>query len=263
MIAFSLLTLIACDAFDRARDTVDGLLNPVVAEGLVLGVEAPQGDGLDQLLGGSSFQPGTTVSLFLADAQEVGELEQAPIRGAEVVLQAGGEPVPVPEVGEGTYALTPESGVAYVPEATWTLEVSRTEGDEVQRSIATLALPPDHDFADQIPTQIQPLTPITIDFTGLGYDSALVVVLDQDGVAYSNEPTTIREFYEFTHGNGELGTFEIPAETFPADQLFLVGVAGLTHTRAADLDGMNTALSTVMMGKMRFYAVQTFMLPMP
>ncbi|MCA9492736.1 MAG: hypothetical protein H6736_13015 [Alphaproteobacteria bacterium] len=261
MIVLALLSLTGCDAFQKAKGTLEGVLEPVVVEGIVLGIEAPQGAGADTIFSGSDYQAGTSVTVFLADAKEVDEIENAPIEGADVTMTDQGAPVDIPELGDGGYALAPGQQLPYAAESTWTLSVSRTSGDETSVSTATLLLPPDHDFADQIPAQHDLNVAIDIDFTGLGYDTALIVVLDEDGVAYSNEPSTIRELYDFTHGNGDLGVVTVPADIFDAQSLYLVGVAGMTNTRAADLDEANTALSTVMMGKMRFYAVSTVVLP--
>ena len=55
-------------------------------------------------------------------------------------------------------------------------------------------------------------------------------------------------------------TFEIPGTAFPGDSVYAVGVAGVVHTTGDQLDNMNTALSTIMTGDMKVYAVNTAML---
>ena len=40
------------------------------------------------------------------------------------------------------------------------------------------------------------------------------------------------------------------AEAFPSDGIYLSGGSGMRHTGASDLDEMNTALSTLLAGKM-------------
>lgn len=258
MIVLALLSLTGCEAFQKARDTLDGVLQPVVVEGLVLGIQAPQGTGADDLFQDSPYAAGTAVTAFLADAQEVADLENAPITDAEVVVDVGDATFDIPALGEGGYSRVPDGAMVYDAGQTWSLSITRTADGESSTGVASLALPADHDFSEQLPMFHTAGEAIDLDFTGLDYDAALVVVLDQDGVAYSNEPTTIREVYEFTHGNGDLTTETLPGEVFTEGGIFLVGVAGMTNTRAADLEGVNTALSTVMMGKMRFYAVSTF-----
>lgn len=256
----TLLTLTGCDAFNKVKDTIDGLLDPIVAQGLVLGVEPPDSALIDGLVDTSEMQSGTTVTLFMADARDVQEIENAPITGADVKLSGPGIDEAVAEIDSGTYALTPaDAEVPYVAGDTWTLTVSREDSDgTVYTSAAALNLPEDVDFSSQIPEQHTAGDPITLDFSGLTYTSALIVVLDSNGdIAYSNEPDGIREFYDFTHSNETLGTLEIPGSTFADDTVYAVGVAGLNNTDATDLTEMNTALSTVLFGKMNFYPVAT------
>lgn len=262
MLALVMLSLTGCDALNKARDTLEGVLEPVVVEGIVLGIEAPQGQGVDQLLEGTDYQAGTSVTVFIADAREVSEIENAPVTGADVVLSGPGVSVPIAETGGGVYTHVPSGDLPYDAEATWELTVTRSSEEAEQVSVASLILPTDHDHRDAIPTEHTLATGIDIDFTGLGYDAALLVVLDETGIVYSNEPTDIQELYTFTHGNGDLGVVTVPGDVFDSETLYLVGVAGMTNTRAADLDEMNTALSTVMMGKMRFYTVSTANLPL-
>lgn len=267
MFTLGLLSLIGCDAFNKVKTTIDGLLDPVVAQGLVLGVEPPDSSLLDGVISGGQFDAGTTATLFIADAKEVRDIENAPIAGAEVTLRASGADVVLGEIDVGTYSLDPTDaeGVVYTGGETWTLTVKRANPDGTPAvSQATLELPASADFSDQIPEQHTENTPITLDFTGLGFSSALVVVLDENGdVTFSNEPGTIKEFYDFTHSNNALTTVEIPGSAFGADAVHAVGVAGLVNTDAQDLEEMNTALSTVVYGKMNFYPASTRVLPIP
>lgn len=255
-----LLTLAGCDAFNKVKDTIDGLLDPIVTQGLVLGVEPPDSSLLDGVLDTSQFEAGTTVTLFMADAREVQELENAPIQGADVRLSGPGIDEPVAEIDSGTYALTPaDAEVTYVAGDTWSITVDRTADDgTVYTSAATFELPAEADFSSQISEQHTAGEAITLDFAGLGFTSALVVVIDEEGeLAYSNEPQDIREFYDFTHGNDALETVTIPGDTFGDDTIYAIGVAGLNNTTSNQLDEMNTALSTVLFGKMNFYPVNT------
>ncbi|MCB9675994.1 MAG: hypothetical protein H6737_12800 [Alphaproteobacteria bacterium] len=263
MVMLALLALTGCDALNKAKDTIDGLLDPVVVEGIVLGVEPPQSQELQDLLTGSEFDSGTTATIFMADAKEVQEIENAPISGANVTLTGPGVNATVSEIDSGIYVMTPaDQPVEYASGDTWELKVVRSSGDQTATSTAQILLPEPADFTAQIPQQHQNNTPITLDFTGLPYDSALVVVVDDGGnVTYSNEPSTIKEVYDFTHGQSTLGVITIPGEAFPADGVYAVGVAGMVNTDAADLDEMNTGLSSIVSGLMKMYAVNTYPLP--
>ena len=259
----ALLTLAGCDALNKARDTIDGLLEPVVVQGVVLGIEPPQSQDLQDLLDQSEFQSGTTATIFMADATEVSEIENAPIAGATVSLLGTGAGVTLTEIDAGVYSLAPGADpLEYASGETWELESVRGSGDSQQVSTAQVRLPAAVDFSNEIPEQHEVSVAIDLDFTGQPYDSALIVVLDDEGnVTYSNEPQTIREVYEFTQGSTELGVITIPATAFPDEGIFMVGVAGMVNTDAADLDEMNTGLSSVISGLMRTYAVSTLPIP--
>jgi hypothetical protein len=261
----ALLTLVGCDALNKARDTIDGLLEPVVVQGIVLGLEPPQNQQLQELLDQSEFQSGTTATIFMADAKEVAEIENAPITGATVSLLGPGAGVTLGEIDAGVYGLAPGADpLEYASGETRELESVRGSGDSQQVSTAQVQLPPAQDFSAEIPEEHDVNTPIELDFTGLPYDSALVLVLDDEGnVTYSNEPTTIKEVYDFTQGSTELGVVTIPAEAFPDEGVFMVGVAGMVNTDPADLSEMNTGLSSVVSGLMKTYAVSTIPLDIP
>ncbi|MEZ4316038.1 MAG: hypothetical protein R3F61_00970 [Myxococcota bacterium] len=261
----ALVALSGCDALNKAKDTIDGLLEPVVAEGIVLGVEPPQSQELQDLLNGSEFDSGTTVTLFMADAKEVQQIENAPIQGADVSLTGPGVNATVSEVDSGVYVLTPaDQPIEYASGDTWELRVVRTSGSSTATSTAQVLLPAPADFSAELPAQHQNNTPISLDFTGLGFDSALVVVLDDGGnVTFSNEPKTIKEVYDFTHGTTALGVITIPGEAFPDDGVYAVGVAGLVNTDPADLSEMNTGLSSIVSGLMKMYPVSTIPIPVP
>ena len=94
---------------------------------------------------------------------------------------------------------------------------------------------------------------VSVDLTGQDYDGAFVVVVDQDGnIVWDNRPEDIRGVYELTRGE-PAGEVAIPAEAFPQVGAYLVGVAGIrTTTGREDLEGMNTVLSTMMAGQLKF-----------
>lgn len=244
VVVVAALGLSACD-LEQAQATWGGLTNPLVAQGLVIGVEAPSSDQVD--LSGTGFEEGTTATVFLADARSVDDLEQAPVGGANVTL--GG--VAFSEVTAGSYALDPTAGFTYNAGGTGRL-VMDLDGDTAS---ATVPMPAPIDV--NVPSDHSANTALTLNMAGKPYHAALVVVIDaQTGaVEWTNKPDTIRGVYDMTRGDA-VADVEIPAATF-GQSVYAVGVAGLKHTTSDQLDGMNTAISSVLAGKMQFHIVNT------
>lgn len=242
-----LAALPGCELFQTGTDIIDGLLNPLVAGGIVVAVEAPQSDDTGLTgefdLAAAGLDEGTTMNLFLARANDVTEIESAPVVDATVTIDG----VEANMETDGLYVVGP-GNLEWSEGSSWDIEATFPEAPT---ATATVTLPQAATFT--LPVLVQD-TPITIDLTGQGFDSALVVVFEAgSGLTYSNEPTTAREFYDFTHTGGEVvTTLEIPGDAFPEPGFYAVGVAGLAHTTADDLLEMNTALSTVTSGKMVF-----------
>jgi hypothetical protein len=245
-----------CDQIDLFRDTWEGLTNPVVVEGIILGMEAAESDLID--LSATEYAEGTAATVWLADAQDAEQLEDAPVEGAFVDV----EETLATDMTQGLYAIEP-GPLEYVDGATWTI-TGKMEEDAPEEDLATadVELPPAADV--DIPEEHTANTAITVDLTGMGYHSGLIAVINvaTGEITYSNEPEDIRSFYDFTHGDDEAGEFEIPATAFPVeDTVYAVGVAGMVHSTSDALEGMNTLLSMLMSGKMRFYPVSTFVIP--
>lgn len=240
------LGLPGCAFFQKVEDVFEGLTNPLVGLGMVLGVEPAGGADLE----GTAYEEGVFASVFLADAANVDQIEEAPVTGAEVSIQS----VPALDTGTGLYSIIPTDGLAYQEEVTWRVRV------EIGGGVATanLELPAAVDFDP--PTTHTAGSDLEVDASGQPFDSLLVVVLEAESgdVTWSNEPETAREFYDFTHRSTDELVVTIPGdEAFPNESGYLVGVAGMNHTGASDLHGMNTALSTLMAGKMVISPVTT------
>lgn len=233
-----LALLPGCAFFQKAKDTFEGLTNPLVALGFVISVEPAPSEDVD--LTDAPVQQGTALTVMLADAAQVNDLDEVPVEDADVSLEGAA----ATEIDVGIYAIEP-GPLTWDDGATWDLHVGI--GDDL--ATAAITLPPASTWAP--PTSHAPSTDLVVDLTGQDYDSVFVIVIDQDGnLTYSNEPETPREIYDFTHGDAEL-TVTVPgSEAFPAAGVYLIGVAGMQHTGASDLDEMNTALSTLLAGKM-------------
>jgi hypothetical protein len=240
-----ILFLLACN-LDALKDKVNGLTNPLAAEGLILGIAPPAGD-VD--ISASGYEPGVQMTAFLADAASVTDLQNAPVTGADVTGGPSGSEVAMSDDGEGSYS--GQTSAAYTPGATYVLSADiGSDG-----SMAEIIAPPGPDLTG---ASSQPVgQPMTLSLAGKGYTSALVIVLDPSTgtVTYSNQPGSIKDVYDIGHNDTALDSVTIPGSAFPTAGPYVYGVAGLVHTNAADLDGMNTALSSVLAGEMQFNPV--------
>lgn len=243
------LTLSGCAFFRDVGETLEGLTNPLVSLGMLLAVEPPSTDEVD--LSGTDYEDGTAFTVFLADAAQVDEIEEAPVLGAQVVLQD----VEAVETGGGSYTVAP-GALDYAAGSTWTAEIHL--GGDVATADVPLPEPVDWEAPASHPAGAD----LEVTTTG-DYDSLLVVVLASDGsVTWDNRPETPREIYDFTHGSDDDLSVTIPGdEAFVEEDLYFVGAAGMVHTGSSDLSGMNTALSTLMSGKMVLQPVSTLTAP--
>jgi hypothetical protein len=245
---FSLLALAGCSVVDK----LEGLTNPLVAEALVLGVQEPSTAELDPAAAG--LPPGAGATVFLADAKSVDDLEDAPVGGADVVYRdsTGSYPMSEDDAGEYRVDSVETDGFDYVADDH--AEITATiEGEDHTVSVRTSA-----------PVEVAiPLThaagqPLTVDASAADIDNLLVVVFraDDGEVVFSNEPKDIGEFYDLAHAPGTR-VVEIRGDALAAETLYGVGVAGLTNGVESEFVSVNTALSAIMAGELRFYPVST------
>lgn len=229
----------ACGDFNPLDGIIGDLANPLVTQSMVLGTVPPASGDIEIP---AEYREGTTATVFLADAKEVTDLDNAPIADASVVIEG----TAVPALGDGTYILEP-GNLSYADNAEWNIVIDING----EAATGTFELPPA--VPSQVPSNHQANTKLTLDFAGYGYDSVLVVVIDQNGdLVYDNRPNDIKELYEFTRG-GPIELFDIEAEAFPAGGAYLVGIAGMTRSGGKEaLEDMNTALSSLLAGKMTF-----------
>lgn len=250
--------LAGCDLalFEDELDKASGYLESLVMEGVLLGVAPVESDQID--LSGTDYAQGVALSVFLADAASADQLEEAVLTGATVKYKVGGTTSPVPESGEGLYRATSDDGIAYSVGADFIVNV--TAGD-LEAAVAMKAPGP----ADlTIPAQHAAGDNLLVDLSGYDYDSVLAVVLDtlSGEVTWSNQPEDITAIYDFTHGGG-VNRLEIPARAFgdAEGSVYAVGIAGMQVAGEEDFNEMNTALSSMMAGQMKFYPVTTVPVP--
>ena len=118
---FALAPLAACNLADLADD-VKGVTNPLIAEGIMLGVAPPESEDID--LSGTEFSQNAAAGAMLADAKGVDDMADAPVAGAEVAMLS--DVIGRVDFGEdsaGTYSADSGDGLDYV------------EGDEVVLSM--------------------------------------------------------------------------------------------------------------------------------
>ncbi len=251
---FIALWLLGCEAIDNAKDAVDGATETTVIQASILSVQEPQDENLQALIQATAFSPGTTAAAFVADASSPTEMENSPVTGAAVDVEG----VALDEKEDGAYAFTPDRGPRYAAGSSWVLTVDR--GDDEGERTAVVALPaPAADAlnATGIGGSVEHTanTALMVDLTGRGYASSIIAVIGPDGdLAYSNNPESLADLYDAMQSD-EAGVFEIPASAFAETGLYAVGIAGLQHTTAEDLDGFNTVISKVRAGEMVFWPV--------
>lgn len=252
LVGLTLLSLLGCDAFDKATETFEGLTDTLVTQGFILGVQAPDDPLITPFLEGSDFEIGTAVTVFLADASDVTDLDNAPVANGSVQVDGNAAKVASNE-GGGLYFIDPsDDTLQYQAGSNWTVWVD-TGGEELGSIVHTL--PPTANVS--VPAQWTPNTAMNLSIAGQGFDNVLVVVLDDAGsLTYSNEPVSIQEIYDFSTGGG-VDEIALPGSAFPGEGVFAVGIAGMTNSESQNTFNMNTALSSLMAGEMVFHAVAT------
>lgn len=249
------LTLLGCDAIRETLDVVDNITDTRVVGGIVLDVVPPEDPELLPSLEDAGLEGGTVATAFLALAERADDLTDVPFPDATVTLSNTDTTGTLESQGDGSYLMEPDaSALQYAAGDTWTLHI---EGLDTTDSSVTLRLPEALDAGAQLPTTHEPGQPLSLTRTDPSIEQLLVVVTDSSGdITFSNEPTDIASLYRFTHG--ELTEeLEIPGTAFPEPDLYVVGVAGLNFTEAADLEGLNTLLSSVAVGRMTLHPVST------
>ena len=245
--------LAACQQIEDIKDKASGLVNPLVVEGLYLGVAEPESDEID--LSSTDFANGAVIQVFLADAASVTDIEDAPVEGATVRLRSDANgPQILNDEGSGRYAADAGDGLDYRASDGISLVVDLTDGE----ASLDLTAPPAADV--DIDETHSANSAMVVDLEGQGFDSALVVVFEASSgdVTFSNRPESVKEIYDFSHGgDGESLIIELPATAFPDQTIYAVGVAGLVSATADEMVDVNTGLSTFMAGKMKFYPVST------
>lgn len=249
----SALALSAAGGCDRLKATED-LTSPVVAQGLFLGLNLP--DGMD--IEGSDLLAYTAAcTVFLAYVSDPQALADSPVEGAGVQFaSATNGSLPFSDEGSGKYLVTAQDGLVYEPGDLASVSVN-IDGDDAKVGVETPDAP---EFS--LPTDgpyLPALQPVTIDLTGQDYDNLIIAVYDvqKSELVYDNLPTSVNETYQYTHQTEATLTAEIPGDVFRGQGSFLIGVAGMQLANPDTFSGANQALSAFMAGQFSLTYVLT------
>ncbi len=241
------LALAGCDRLNAISD----LANPIVAQGIYVGLDLP--DGVD-LSGSDLLAYSAACSVFLADVNDPSQFDKSPVEGASVSFRSGQNAgFDLVDEGDGKYLVSADDGLVYEPndDAVITTKVA---GEEARLAVSTPASP-DVD----VPTTLQPEHGFTADLSGQGYDNVLVAVYDvtRGKLTWDNLPTDIGSTYEFTHGDTQESVV-VPGDAFLRQSNYVVGIAGMTQADASTFEGVSQTLSAFMAGQfaLRFVVVQ-------
>lgn len=233
-------------------DDVASLTSPVVAQGLFVGLDLP--DGVD-ITGSDLLQYSAACTVLLADVGDPSQLEQAPVSGADVQFRTpSGGPYPLDDMGEGKYLVTAASGLSYDSGDSVVVTTS-IDGETAKMSVETPGAP-DVD----IPTRLKPEEGFTVDISGQGYDNVLVAVYDltRNKLTYDNLPDDVSATYTYTHDDSA-EVLDVPgAEAFLRQGDYVVGIAGMRSADPTTFEGVSQTLSAFMAGQftLGFVAVE-------
>lgn len=259
-----LVQLTGCDLIAKGKEKIndvkekiEGLTNPLVAEGVIMSFVPPESDLMN--FEDTPYSDGTIVTIGLADAKNAADLANAPVSGAAVTVR-GNIQADADETSPGLYTVNLGTELEYTANQTWNIDINPSAEDEV--ATATINLPEGIDL-QTVPDEHTEDQSLVIDLDGAGFNSAIIIVLDgaTGNTTYSNEPKTVTDLYNFMTGDEELISVEIPASAFPGQTVYMVGIAGMVHTTTDDISEMNTALSKFMAGQMRFKVISTIDIP--
>ena len=235
------------------QETVDDLTNPVILQATFLGMGDPP-EGLEFPDGANI---GAIAQAFLADTESTTDLAESPVSGANATIQVGNfAPITLQE-GSGTedppgYSASAEDGLYYLVGSDSLL---RIEAGSIEAS-ARWVLPDGLDF--DVPCRLSSQQDLVIAMNSIEYHSPLVAVFNQEGViTWTNIPQDIDAAVEWVNSGGFSSVTIIGTEAFAVDGAYLLGIAPVQRASTDAFEGVNTSLSSYMVGQMRFWATFT------
>jgi hypothetical protein len=240
MLFLLLLPLVACDRLDA----VESLADPMVAQGLYLGLDVP--DGVD-LSGADGFALSALCNVFLAYVSDPSELADSPVEGAELTFRSPANGIlQFREEGGGKYTLDATDGLVY--EVGDTPVVSFTNDDQEARLEVLAPEAPDVDLDSSIEREHG----LQVDLSGAEYQNVIAAAYDFDRskLTWDNLPTAVDEVYDFTHTDAPVEEVDIPSDAFLRQGTYIVGVAGMKIADPVTFVGVNATLSAFIAGRL-------------
>ncbi|MEC7949051.1 MAG: hypothetical protein VX265_15890 [Myxococcota bacterium] len=255
-----MLLLTGCGDIEKLlslRDAFDAYTNPTVASVSILGVAPAADHRVDMALGLTDLEGGATASAWLVQAERAGGLDGDGLGGQSVRLVVDGQGVGMEEAIPGEYTATGDMGLAYYPLTEARLEIDTAEGLKG----LSVGLPDAPAF--DLPADHRAKVPLGLDLGGQDYDAAIVMVIDvlTGVVTHEQTPEGAVELYDFARGDDGIARVDIPAEAFPDESVYAVGIAGTWNADAETFDGLNVALTTGFAARFRFATTCTFVEP--
>lgn len=242
-----LLTLLGCDRLAVIERLLEERANPLVAQGVYLGLDVPPGVEFEE----SDDLHVAACSVFLASVTDPSQLEDSPVSGAELHFRSGENGIlSLGEVEQGKYVVTSVDELVYAPgeEARVSFAIEDEEGSMVVDAPEA----PDVD----VPAEHRAFESLSVSVPDT-YDGIVAAVydLDRSKLTWDSLPEAVDEVYEFTHSDEPVHEVDIPGDAFRRKGTYIVGVAGMTVAGTDGFEGVNTSLSAFIAGRLSIHAV--------
>ena len=242
--ALPLLLLVGCDRLG----VVDSLTDPVVAQGIFVGVDVPA-IYAEELANAEGFPYTAVCNVFLASVSDPSALAEAPVAGATLRLRSSANgSLTFREVTDepGKYTLDATDGLVYEPGDDVIVSFEH-EGSEARLAVLAPEAP-----SIEVPGAVDRDSAVDVDLSDYRYDNAVGATydLDRSRLWWDNLPASVDDVYAFTHAEGPVDGIELPREAFPRVGTYVVGVAGMEVADPVGFEGVNTTLSAFVAGRL-------------
>ncbi|MFN7143299.1 MAG: hypothetical protein ACK4YP_05950 [Myxococcota bacterium] len=245
----ALALLAACGRLDAVEDLAD----PVVAQGIYLGLDVPE-SFQDDLAEAEGFEYAALCNVFLAYLSDPSELANAPVEGATIKLRSpangtltfreaedtDGNVVP------GKYTLDSTDGLVYEAGDAPVISFEQ-DGEEARLQVSAPEAP-----EVETPGVVEREETVVVDLSAYDYQNAVAASydLDRSTLRWTNLPESVDDTYAFTHDEGPIDSILMPGEAFLRKGPHVVGVAGMEIADPNSFSGVNTTLSAFLAGRL-------------